>query len=88
MLFRQWQAGLLCVGMLVLLPNLGSSRSYKLHASLHPGAALPGPREIRDHPDCASAAGHNWKSLGLALFHSDPGKKRPEENKGGPLLRP
>lgn len=87
-LLRQWQAVLLRVGMLVLLPNLGSSWSYKLHASLHPVAGLPCPREIRDHPDCASVAAHNWKSLCLAVFHSDPGKKRPEENKGEPLLRP
>lgn len=41
-----------CVGMLVLLPNLGSSWSYKLHSSLHPLARLPCPRVIRDHPDC------------------------------------
>ena len=33
-----------CVGMLVLLPDLGSSWSYKLHSSLHPVAALPCPR--------------------------------------------
>lgn len=50
---------LCCVGMLVLLPNLGSSWSYKLHSSLHSVAGLPCPRVIRDHPDGASVAAHN-----------------------------
>ena len=47
------------VGMLVLLPNLGSSWSYQLHSSLHPGAGLPCPRVIRDHPDCTSVVAYN-----------------------------
>lgn len=50
---------LCCVGMLVLLPNLGSSWSYKLHSSLHPVAGLPCPRVTRDHPDGTSVAAHN-----------------------------
>ena len=46
------------VGTLVLLPSVGSSRSYKLHSSLRPGTGLPGPRAIRDRPDCTSVAAH------------------------------
>lgn len=52
-----------CVGTLVLLPDLGSSRSYKLHSSLHPVAGLPCPRVTGTTPDRASVAAHNWKSL-------------------------
>lgn len=46
-------------GMLVLLPNLGPSWSYKLRCSLHPVTGLPCPRVIRDHPDCTSVAAYN-----------------------------
>lgn len=57
------------VGMLVLLPNLGSSWSYKLHSSLRPRAGLPCFRVIRDHPDCTSVAAHDQKILCRAGFN-------------------
>lgn len=75
------------VGMLVLLPNLGSSCSYKLHSSLHPRAGLPCLRVIRDHPDCRSVAAHNQKILCRAGFNSDQGKRKPEKYRGTPFLQ-
>lgn len=52
-----WQATFWC-GYVSSASNLGSSRSYKLHSSLRPGAGLPCPRVIRDRPDCTSVAAH------------------------------